>query len=143
MSTMSQNRTPEEYAVNYPVITKDGFYGPLSVGNIVEYNGRTLMNICVKTSMSGERNAVASYPSAWFTGKKFPFAPGDQVNVIVSNGYISKAFHAKPKTIISAAYVNKQVADSVKEIKAEQAVKEVMNELAKAVPAGADEPSPF
>ena len=33
-----------------------------TVGNIAEYDDRDLLNVCVKTTMSGDRNASSLFP---------------------------------------------------------------------------------
>lgn len=123
MNTTSQKteRTPQEFATNYPVIKTDGFFGPISVGNIVEYNSRIMMNLCIKTNKTGDRNAVSSYPSEWYQFKPFPFRCGDQVNVLIQDGYVKKVFKAKPTAVstISAAVINQEVAEARNKIAAD------------------------
>lgn len=146
MSTVSQNtKTPAEYAANYPTITTDGLYGPLSVANINSFNGRILMNVCCKTTRSGDRNAVISYPESWFKDRPFPHRPGDQINILVEDGYIKKAFAAKAKSVtsISAATVNKQVAEEIEKIQAEKSVEKPKEEPAQAAPTQPATVQPF
>lgn len=138
-------KTREEFAANYAVITSDGFFGPVSVGNINEYNGRIIMNLCVKTVKSQEKNAAISFPQDWYSHKPFPFATGDQVNILIEEGFVRKAYRAKAKPVstVSAVAVNKAVGEAVANIQAEQAVKEAMKEIAQSVPAEARTDQPF
>ena len=139
---MENKKTSEDYAKNYGVIKSDGFYGPFSVGNISEYDDRDIINICVKTLKSGDRNAMISYPKSW--GKASVYAPGDQVNLIVEQGFIKKISHAKPRTIsFSAASVNREVTAAGEQAQAESAVDQILKEVAHAVPAEASTLSPF
>jgi hypothetical protein len=134
---MENKKSNEEYAKNYPAVKQDGYYGPITVGNIGEYDGRDLINLCVKTAKSGERNAVASFPKSW--GKASLFAPGDMVNIVVEDGFIKKLTHAKAKPLSFAA-VNREVAEAVEQIQAEKAVTVVMKEVAQSVPADSETP---
>lgn len=137
MSTVSQNKkTPQEYAANYPVIHVDGYYGPLSVGNVTPFNTRILVNVCCKTTRSGDKNAVISYPESWFKDRPFPFRPGDQINILVEDGYIKKAFAAKAKSVSSISFgtINKEVADAIDKIQEEKSVEKPKEEHAQAAP---------
>ena len=69
-----ENKKNEEYAKHYPTVKQDGYYGPITVGNIGEYDGRDLINLCVKTVKSGDRNAVASFPKSWGKASHFLLA---------------------------------------------------------------------
>jgi len=80
---MENKKSNLEFAKHYPVVKQDGYFGPITVGNIGEYDDRDLINLCVKTAKSGDRNAVASFPKSW--GKSSLFSPGDQVNIVVEN----------------------------------------------------------
>ncbi len=104
METTTEKRTAEQFAANYKTITKDGFYGPITVGNIVRWTNknneeRILINLCVKTAMSGDKGAVVNQPASWYDDKPFPYAKGDQVNVTVKNGYADKISHCKAETL--------------------------------------------
>lgn len=70
MSTQSQNqenpkRSNEEFSKNYKRANQDGIFGPVAVGNINEFQGRMIINLCMKTVRSGEKNASYSQPSDW------------------------------------------------------------------------------
>jgi hypothetical protein len=94
---MENKKSNEEYAKNYPTVQQDGYFGPITVGNNGEYDGRDLINLCVKTVKSGDRNAVASFPKGW--GKARLFTPGDQVNVVIEDGFVKKMLSFKNKGI--------------------------------------------
>jgi hypothetical protein len=116
-NTLSQNqeeplRTNEEFAKNYKRANQDGIYGPIAIGNINEYQGRMIINLCMKTVRSGERNATYSQPVDW----KLKFATGEFVNVLVQNGYIAKLMPISPKSLTSG------VAKAIEEASAGQEV---------------------
>ncbi len=106
------NRTPEDYAKNYPTVKGTGVFGPVSVGNVGEYNGRVIINLCVKTTRSGDKNATISFPKDW--AKAHRFQSGDKVNFEIGpDGYIKDIFHVKAQSVsskssVSAAEVNSQ-----------------------------------
>ena len=57
---------------------------------------------------TGDRNALISYPSEWYKYKAFPFKPGDQINILIEDGYIRKAYQAKKKSVILLSPLLKQ-----------------------------------
>lgn len=146
MSTLSESKQKAiEYARNYPLVQADSpFLGPVTVGNIGEYQGRSIINLCIRTAKSDPYNATISFPSDW--KKASQFKPGDQVNVKVEDGYVKNIWLARPEPIltskISAAAVNQQVAQAMEQIAAEEAVKQVVAEATKPVPANTEE-APF
>jgi hypothetical protein len=146
MSTLSETKQKAiEYAKNYPlVLTDSNFMGPVTVGNVGEFNGRSIINLCIRTANSDPYNATISFPSDW--RKASMFKPGDQVNIQIQDGYVKNLWFARPESIrpakISAAVVNQQVADAMAEQAAEEAVKQVVEESAKSVPAN-DIETPF
>ncbi len=107
----STKRSAQEFAANYKVITKDGFYGPVTVGNIVPHNGKILINLNVKTLKSGDRGAVHSQPQSWYEKKAFPYATGDQVNIVVKNGYVDKISLAKAE-VLGSTYAKSASIDA-------------------------------
>lgn len=147
MSTLSESKQKAiDYAKNYPlVLTDSNFMGPISVGNIGEYNGRKIINLCIRTAKSDPYNATISFPSDW--KKAIMFKPGDQVNIKVEEGYVKNIWLAKPEAVraakISAAAVNQQVAEAMAEKAAEEAVRQVVAETIQSVPVKADETAPF
>ena len=90
-------RTNEEFAKNYKRASQDGVFGPVAVGNINEFNGRYIINLCMKTVRSGDKNATYSHPVDW----KLKVATGDYVNVLVQDGYVTKLMPITPKTLSS------------------------------------------
>lgn len=146
MSTLSEAKQKAvEYAKNYPLVLADSnFMGPVTVGNIGEYNGRRIVNLCIRTTKSDPSNATISFPLAW--KKASQFKPGDQVNIKVEDGFVKNIWLARPEPIrtakISAAVVNQQVAEAMEQQAVEQAVKQVVAEATKSVPANSEE-APF
>lgn len=134
------------YAKNYPhVVVDTPMMGPFSVGNINEYNGRVIINVCVRTEKSHPRNATISYPKDW--PKASQFKPGDQVNIAIEKGLIKRMWHAKAepvrtvkvtKPIVSAAAVNEEVGQVMEELEAEESVDEIVKEAFELVPQEAD-----
>jgi hypothetical protein len=136
-NTMIQNteknvRTNEEFARNYKVATQDGIYGPVAVGNINEYDGRLIINLCMKTIRSGERNATYSQPVDW----RLKAGTGEYVNVLVQNGYVTKIMPIVPKSLssevaksIEYASMGEAAVKSAQEIISEAAKSETKEEL--------------
>ena len=58
------------------------------------------MNLCIKTIKSQEKNAAISFPTEWYSHKPFPFATGDQVNVLIDRRIRSKSLPSQSKTCI-------------------------------------------
>jgi hypothetical protein len=147
MSTPSESKQKAiDYAKNYPLVQADSpFLGPVSVGNIGEYQGRSIINLCIRTAKSDPYNATISFPSDW--KKASQFKPGDQVNIKVEDGYVKNIWPARPEPVrtarISAAVVNQQVAQAMEEKAAEEAVKQVVAEATKSVPVNTEELPPF
>jgi hypothetical protein len=105
-----------EYAKNYPYVAKDGFYGPVAISSIREYDDRHIVNLCVRTSKSNPANASISFPTEWKKHEKF--SPTQLVNFVIENGYISKIYPTKAEIVgkgVSAAKVNEQIDQAVKE----------------------------
>jgi hypothetical protein len=136
-----------DYAKNYPLVLTDSpFTGPVSVGNIGEFDGRVIINLCLRTAKSEPVNATISFPNDW--RKATIFKPGDQVNVKIENGYVKNLWHAKAEPVrtgkISAATVNQQVAEAMDEKAAEEAVEEVIAETSQpTTPANQADERPF
>src|SRR5690349_9812753 len=147
MSTQSEAKQKAiEYAKNYPLVLADSnFMGPVTVGNIGEYNGRKIINLCIRTAKSDPYNATVSFPTDW--KKAVMFKPGDQVNIKVEDGYVKNLWLAKPEPVrtskISAAMVNQQVAEAMEQKAVEEAVKQVVAEATQSVPVNTEEPPPF
>ena len=147
MSTLSETKQKAiEYAKNYPlVVTDSNFMWPVTVGNLGEHNGRKIINLCLRTAKSDPYNATISFPSEW--KKASIFKPGDQVNIKVEEGYVKNIWLARPEAIratrISAAVVNQQVAEAMEEKAADKAVKQIVAEAIRSVPASAEEMPPF
>jgi hypothetical protein len=123
MSVATESKQAQ-YAKNYPLVdrdTKAEGMGPITVGNIGEYNGRTIINLCLRTKRTEERgggNATISFPSDW--PKASAFRPGDMVNVIITDGYVKKIWHVRPEAAPSVATkrvsldaVNTAVAEAI------------------------------
>jgi hypothetical protein len=128
-----------DYAKNYPLVTKDSpLMGPVTVGNVGEFNGRVIINLCLRTAKSNPYNAAISFPKDW--SKASQFKPGDQVNIRIHDGFVQNIWIAKPEPLrtgtISAAAVNQQVTDAVKELRGaipavvEEKASEVTQEVA-------------
>lgn len=125
-NTVKVQRTNEEFARNYKRALQDGIFGPVAVGNINKYvdkntgEERMIVNLCMKTIRSGERNATYSQPSDW----RLKFGTGEHVNVLVQNGYVSKIMPIVARTLTSD--VAKAIQDSFEqEITAEPTGSEV------------------
>lgn len=118
--------------------------GPVTVGNIGEYNGRRIINLCIRTTKSDPSNATISFPLDW--KKASMFKPGDQVNIKVEDGYVKNIWLARPEPIrvakVSAAVVNQQVAEAMEQQAIEQAVKQVVAEANQPVPVNSQD-TPF
>jgi hypothetical protein len=119
MDTINESKQKAiDYAKHFPVVLKDSPYlGPVSVGNVGAHNGRTIINLCLRTAKSGERNATISFPSDW--AKASQFQPGDQVNVKIEDGYVKNIWAAKPERIrhsVSAAAVNQQITEAIEKM---------------------------
>lgn len=145
MSTLSETKQKAiDYAKNYPLVLADSnLIGPVTVGNIGEYNGRTIINLCLRTAKSDPFNATISFPSDW--KKAAMFKTGDQVNIQIADGYVRNIWLARPEPIrrVSAAAVNQQVAEAMTEKAAEEAVKQVVAEASNPVPADSIDAPPF
>ena len=122
-----------EYAKNYPVVLTDQpmGVGPITVGNIGTYpkegtNQRTIINLCLRTAKTGERNASISAPVEFGWASKYQ--AGDKVNVIIEGGYAKKIWHVRSASI-SAVKVNAQATEMV----VEQNASDTVTELLKAV----------
>ena len=95
MTNTESKQKAIEYAKNYPIVLRDSpFVGPITVGNIGTFNGRVIVNLCLRTVKSGETNATISFPIEW--AKASRFQPGDQVNVKIEDGYVRNIWHARP-----------------------------------------------
>lgn len=74
------------------------------------------------------------------------FKPGDQVNIKVEDGFVKNIWLARPEPVrtskISAAEVNKQVAEAMEQQAASQGVGQVVAETTHSVPASVVE-APF
>ena len=136
MNIMESKKSNEEYAKHYPVVKQDGYFGPVVVGNLGQYNDRDIINLCLKTTRSNDRNSSISFPRSW--GKASAFMPGDLVNVVVEDGYIKKIIHAKPKPVSFSA-INREIAEIVEKSNAQASV-EVAKKESQPVPA---ESTPF
>jgi hypothetical protein len=141
-ATLESKQKAIEYAKNYPlVVTDSNFMGPVTVGNIGEYNDRSIINLCLRTARSNPYNATISFPADW--RKASMFKPGDQVNIRLENGYVKNIWIAKPESVrtgkISAAVVNQQVAEAIAEHAVEEAMKQVVAETTKSVPSNTEE----
>ena len=144
MSALSETKQKAiEYARNYPLVLADSnLMGPVTVGNIGEYKGRSIINLCLRTVRSNPYNATISFPADW--KKASMFKPGDQVNIQIEGGYVRNIWFARPESVragkISAALVNQQVAAAMEQ---KAAVKTVVAEATTSVPAQADDQRPF
>ena len=123
-TTLSQNtatsgRSNEEFARNYKRANQDGIFGPVAIGNINEHAGRIIINLCMKTIRSGERNATYSQPADW----KVKFGTGEYVNVLVQNGYVSKIMPIVAKPLTS------EVAKAIQESMEHESMSEATNQI--------------
>lgn len=117
-------RSPEEFAVNYPIAKSDGAYN-VTIGNITEHEGKIYVNLCMKTLRSKERNAAYVRPVEGTPGKFGPWGPlpqfmqkGMRVTVEVVNGYPNKLSPIATKPLSVA--VARAIAD---EMESEQVLK--------------------
>lgn len=126
-----------EFAKNYPMVSDDGLWAAITVGNIGEYKDRDIVNLCLRTPKSGANNASISYPKIWNKAKNF--RSGMLVDVQIVDGFIKKITPSVAKAVttkkVSAAEVNKQVGHAMEEQEAEEATQDVVNEALSDVPA--------
>jgi hypothetical protein len=101
MSVISESKQKAiDYAQNYPMVQTDSsLMGPVTVANLGEYNGRAIINLCLRTAKSHPYNATISFPKDW--KKASQFKPGDQVNVTIANGYVKNLWPAKAEPVRS------------------------------------------
>jgi len=119
-----------DFARNYHLVSQDGNYGGITVGNITEYNGRVIINLCLRTAKTNPLNATISYPRDWPIASRFKTS--DIVDVIVSNGYVEKIKLTRFMPIgkrLSAAGVNQAIADDQAMVQAGLGVEEVMAQI--------------
>lgn len=116
-NTLSQNmeiphRSNEEFSKNYKRANQDGIYGPVAVGNINKFDGpggpRMIINLCMKTIRSGERNASYSQPADW----RLKVSTGEHVNVLVENGYVRKLMPIVTKSLTSTVARGIELAEA-------------------------------
>lgn len=146
MTNTESKQKAIEFARNYPVVLKDSpFLGPVSIANVGSYNGRVIVNLCLRTARSGENNASISFPQEWSKASKFQ--AGDVVNVKIEDGYIKNIWHARPEPVrahsISAAVVNQQVAEAIENQHSEAVAQSVEAELAEVAESTTGELPPF
>jgi hypothetical protein len=104
-----EKRTPQEFAKNYPLAPKDGRYPNIAIGNITEFNGRYIINVCLKTAKSGDVGASMSYPVEW--GLKVQ--TGQHMDVLIEDGYVKKLLSpVMSKTISIIEASNSVVQDT-------------------------------
>lgn len=123
-----------DYAKTYPLVEKDTpLMGPVTVGNVSEHNGRTIVNLCLRTKKSDPMNAVISFPNDWVKAKQFK--KGDQVNFQIQDGYVKNIWSAKPEVVpskakpaVSAARVNEDLKRMEQDIEADKVVKTLVAE---------------
>lgn len=129
MST--QKRTPEEIAANYPLVQDTPYGGPVRVTNVTKFKKdgsgeRVIINLAIRTSGSGKRNASYSCPADWAKASKF--RAGDLVFVKIEGGYVKNIYEARPESLqrISAASVLNEVKKATEEQEASNAVNELL-----------------
>lgn len=123
-----------DYAKTYPLVEKDTpLMGPVTVGNVSEHNGRTIVNLCLRTKKSDPMNAVISFPNDWAKAKQFK--KGDQVNFQIQDGYVKNIWSAKPEVVpskakpaVSSARVNEDMKKFEDQMNAEKAVETLVAE---------------
>lgn len=126
------NKSASDFAKNYLVFLHDTtLAGPVTVGNVtqIDANGksRTIVNLCLRTAKSGDKNASVSFPSDW--SKATRFAKGDQVNIRIEGGYVKDIYAAKPEPIrkMSAATVDSEIKEEISKESTEQAIDDLLN----------------
>jgi hypothetical protein len=127
------------------VLKDSPFLGPVSIANVGAYNGRVIVNLCLRTAKSGENNASISFPQEWSKASKFQ--AGDVVNVKIEDGYIRNIWHARPEPVrahnISAAAVNEHIAEAIQNQHSEAVAQSAEAEVAEVVEATKGELPPF
>jgi hypothetical protein len=134
-------RTPEEFAKNYPRFG-DGLVGqPIAIGNINEIidkngNKRILVNLCMKTTGSGDRNAV------WSTKFNLPshVRTGAYVQPYIENGYVKKLIPMAASASMVTS-VNEAAQEQLDQEAADKAVDQTIKEAQAKEASKAEEPA--
>jgi hypothetical protein len=129
--TPAQERAAE-YAKNYPVLRGDGLHQPVTVANVVDWNGRRIFNLACKTAKSGRLNATYSCPIDWDIANRFK--TGDIVMVEVLDGLVKKIHQPRIETVKKGTG---SLATAINEV----AAKEEEQAIATTEPAVAAEPA--
>jgi hypothetical protein len=144
MSTVAnstEKRTPQDFAKNYPLAPKDGRYPNIAVGNITEFNGRYIINLCLKTVRSNENGlgASMSHPVEW--GMKYQ--TGQHVDVLIEKGYVKKLLTSQLSKTVSVIEASNATILASSPATAVAVLEEKAAKQAEALPVVAGDEQPF
>jgi len=109
----------------------------VTVANLGEYNGRAIINLCLRTVKSHPYNATISFPKDW--KKASQFKPGDQVVVAIANGYVKNLLPAKAEPVRSVKTAEVIITEPIKEVRGAEADASIKHVHVPAAAVDADE----